>query len=79
MVVGDREVEASAVRLRQRDGEQKDLPWDEAVAALVAECRPAADACESGDGPPLPHGRGGLSTRRALLVEQQLRLSRLVL
>ena len=44
VVVGKREVEKNAVRLRRRDGEQRDLPWDEAVAALVAECRPAASA-----------------------------------
>ncbi|WP_257459780.1 threonine--tRNA ligase [Archangium lipolyticum] len=44
VVVGNREVEKNAVRLRRRDGEQRDLPWDEAVAALVAECRPAAAA-----------------------------------
>ncbi|HEY0093537.1 MAG TPA: threonine--tRNA ligase, partial [Archangium sp.] len=43
-VVGNREVEKNAVRLRRRDGEQRDLPWDEAVAALVSECRPAASA-----------------------------------
>jgi threonyl-tRNA synthetase len=44
VVVGNREVEKHAVRLRRRDGEQRDLPWDEAVAALVAECRPSASA-----------------------------------
>jgi threonyl-tRNA synthetase len=43
-VVGAREVEAGVVRLRQRDGAQKDLPWDDAVAELVAACRPAMDA-----------------------------------
>jgi len=43
-VVGNREVEWNAVRLRRRNGQQLDLPWDEAVAALVAECRPAASA-----------------------------------
>lgn len=42
VVVGNREVEKNAVRLRRRDGEQRDLPWEEAVAALVAECRPSA-------------------------------------
>ncbi|MCP3144644.1 threonine--tRNA ligase [Pyxidicoccus xibeiensis] len=44
VVVGAREVEAGAVRLRQRDGAQRDLPWDEAVAELVAACRRASDA-----------------------------------
>ena len=44
VVVGNRAVEKNAVRLRRRDGEQHDLPWDEAVAALAAECRPAASA-----------------------------------
>ncbi|MFY0529342.1 threonine--tRNA ligase [Archangium gephyra] len=44
VVVGNREVEKNAVRLRRRDGEQRDLPWDEAVAALVSECRLAASA-----------------------------------
>jgi threonyl-tRNA synthetase len=44
VVVGNREVAAGGVRLRQRDGAQKDLPWDAAVAELVAECRPGADA-----------------------------------
>jgi threonyl-tRNA synthetase len=44
VVVGNREVEKNAVRLRRRDGEQRDLPWDEAVAALVAECQPVASA-----------------------------------
>jgi threonyl-tRNA synthetase len=44
VVVGNREVEKNAVRLRRRDGEQRDLSWDEAVAALVAECRPSAAA-----------------------------------
>ncbi|MCY1015559.1 threonine--tRNA ligase [Pyxidicoccus sp. MSG2] len=44
VVVGAREVEAGGVRLRQRDGAQKDLRWDDAVAELVAACRPAADA-----------------------------------
>jgi threonyl-tRNA synthetase len=44
VVVGNREVEKNALRLRRRDGEQRDLPWDEAVAALVSECRPAAAA-----------------------------------
>lgn len=43
-VVGAREVEAGSVRLRQRGGQQKDAPWEQAVAELVAECRPAADA-----------------------------------
>ncbi|MFP2907813.1 threonine--tRNA ligase [Pyxidicoccus sp. 3LFB2] len=42
VVVGKREVEAGAVRLRQRDGAQRDLPWDDAVAELAAACRPAA-------------------------------------
>jgi len=41
-VVGHREVERSAIRLRARNGEQRDLSWEEAVAALVAECRPVA-------------------------------------
>ncbi|MFL5351164.1 threonine--tRNA ligase [Archangium sp.] len=44
VVVGNREVEKNAVRLRRRDGEQRDLSWEEAVAALVAECRPSAAA-----------------------------------
>jgi threonyl-tRNA synthetase len=44
VVVGNREVAASGVRLRQRDGSQKDVSWDDAVAELVAACRPAADA-----------------------------------
>ncbi len=43
-VVGNREVEWNAVRLRRRNGQQLDLPWDEAVAALVSECRLAASA-----------------------------------
>ncbi|XXF75642.1 threonine--tRNA ligase [Myxococcaceae bacterium GXIMD 01537] len=43
-VVGKREVEAQSVRLRRRDGEQRDLSWDDAVAALAAECRPANPA-----------------------------------
>ncbi len=44
VVVGNREVEKHAVRLRRRDGEQRDLSWDDAVAALVAECRPSVSA-----------------------------------
>ncbi|MCY1034059.1 threonine--tRNA ligase [Corallococcus sp. BB11-1] len=40
-VVGGREVEANNVRLRQRDGAQRDLPWDEAVSWLSAACQPA--------------------------------------
>ncbi len=44
VVVGNREVESGGVRLRQRDGAQRDLPWDAAVAELVAACRPAASA-----------------------------------
>jgi threonyl-tRNA synthetase len=44
VVVGNREVEAGGVRLRQRDGAQQDLPWDDAVAELVAACRPAEQA-----------------------------------
>ncbi|RKH14622.1 threonine--tRNA ligase [Corallococcus sp. CA053C] len=40
-VVGGREVEGNNVRLRQRDGSQRDLPWDEAVAWLSAACQPA--------------------------------------
>ena len=42
VVVGKREMEQNAVRLRRRDGEQCDLSWDDAVARLVAECQPAA-------------------------------------
>src|SRR6218665_931413 len=42
VVVGRREVEKNAVRLRRRDGGQEDLSLDDAVARLVAECRPAA-------------------------------------
>jgi threonyl-tRNA synthetase len=42
VVVGKREVERHAIRLRRRDGEQRDLPWEEAAAALAAECRPPA-------------------------------------
>jgi threonyl-tRNA synthetase len=42
VVVGNREVERNAIRLRRRDGQQRDLPWEEAVAALAAECRPPA-------------------------------------
>ncbi|HZI15406.1 MAG TPA: threonine--tRNA ligase [Myxococcus sp.] len=44
VVVGNREGAAGGVRLRQRDGAQKDLPWDAAVAELVAACRPVASA-----------------------------------
>lgn len=40
-VVGGREVAAQGVRLRQRDGAQRDLPLDEAVAWLSAACQPA--------------------------------------
>jgi threonyl-tRNA synthetase len=41
VVAGAREVEKNAVRLRRRDGEQRDLHWEEALAELVAECRPS--------------------------------------
>lgn len=44
VVVGNREVEAGSVRLRQRDGAQRDLSWDAAVAELAAACRPGASA-----------------------------------
>ncbi len=44
VVVGNREMESHAVRLRRRNGEQRDLPWDEAIAALIAECRPSGSA-----------------------------------
>jgi len=44
VVVGAREVDKGVVRLRKRDGVQRDLRWDEAVAALVAECRLPASA-----------------------------------
>ncbi|QSQ16865.1 threonine--tRNA ligase [Myxococcus landrumensis] len=37
-VVGAREVEAGSVRLRPRQGAQKDASWDEAVAELRAAC-----------------------------------------
>ena len=40
-VVGGREVESKGVRLRQRDGSQRDLPWDDAVAWLSSACQPA--------------------------------------
>ncbi|RKH67120.1 threonine--tRNA ligase [Corallococcus llansteffanensis] len=40
-VVGGREVEGNNVRLRLRDGAQRDLAWDEAVAWLSAACQPA--------------------------------------
>lgn len=41
VVVGNREVEKNAVRIRRRDGEQQDLPWDQAVTRLVAGCQPS--------------------------------------
>jgi threonyl-tRNA synthetase len=41
-VVGNQEVIRGAIRLRARNGQQRDLFWPDAVAALVAECRPAA-------------------------------------
>lgn len=44
VVVGPREVEKNAVRLRGRDGAQVDLSWDEAVARLISECQPTASA-----------------------------------
>ncbi|WP_338867610.1 threonine--tRNA ligase [Myxococcus stipitatus] len=43
-VVGAREVAAGAVRLRQRQGAQKDASWDEAVAELRAACGLDSDA-----------------------------------
>ena len=42
VVVGPREVEKNAVRLRGRDGQQQDLSQEDAVARLLAECHPAA-------------------------------------
>ncbi|MCP3097515.1 threonine--tRNA ligase [Myxococcus sp. K15C18031901] len=44
VVVGEREVQAQQVRLRLRDGAQRDAGWDDALAELVSACRPAADA-----------------------------------
>ncbi|NOJ78377.1 threonine--tRNA ligase [Myxococcus xanthus] len=44
VVAGAREVAAGNVRLRQRDGAQRDVPWEDAAAELVASCRPAPDA-----------------------------------
>ncbi len=40
VVVGKREVEKNAVRLRRRDGQQHDRSWEEGLAELVAECQP---------------------------------------
>lgn len=45
VVVGAREVQAHGVRLRQRDGAQRDVSWDAGLAELVAACGgPVADA-----------------------------------
>ena len=43
-VVGNREVLRNVVRLRARNGEQRDLFWQDAVAELVAQCRPGVAA-----------------------------------
>jgi threonyl-tRNA synthetase len=42
VVLGPREVEKNAARLRRRDGQQQDLSHDDAVARLLAECHPIA-------------------------------------
>jgi len=44
VVVGGREVQANNVRLRQRDGAQRDVSWDAGLAELVAACGAVADA-----------------------------------
>ncbi|TQF09897.1 threonine--tRNA ligase [Myxococcus llanfairpwllgwyngyllgogerychwyrndrobwllllantysiliogogogochensis] len=44
VVVGGREVQANGVRLRKRDGSQRDVSWDAGLAELAAECGPAAEA-----------------------------------
>jgi len=44
VVAGAREMAGGHVRLRLRDGAQRELPWGVAVAELAAACRPAPDA-----------------------------------
>ncbi|NTX64896.1 threonine--tRNA ligase [Myxococcus sp. CA051A] len=43
VVVGGREVQANGVRLRKRDGSQRDVSWDAGLEELVAECGSAAE------------------------------------
>ncbi|MFY1828247.1 threonine--tRNA ligase [Myxococcus fulvus] len=44
VVVGAREVQAKGLRLRQRDGAQRDVSWDAGLAELVSACVPGAPA-----------------------------------
>ncbi len=41
VVVGPREAARRAVRIRERDGSQRDLDLDAGIAAIAARCRPA--------------------------------------